>query len=83
MRLMFFSKYSDFYADSQNAIKNSQKRFAFFDNCVWIGCCKFSLLWQESLSSAVNVMTASVKILDLIKKDVFQLNFAQNDEKIE
>ena len=73
--MFFFSKCSKFLVDLRNAIKFLQKVFAFWDNCIWIGCGKFSLLWREFFSSAVNVLRNSSEILDLIKREVFQLNF--------
>ena len=61
------------------AIKNSEKAFRFFDNCVRIDCVKLSLLRREYLSSAVNVLTTSYKALRLTKTDFFRLNYLPND----
>ena len=77
----FISKCSKFYVYLKNAIKFPQKASGFLDNCIWIGCEEFSLLWQEYLSSAVDVLTKSPKILDLTKIEVLQLNLCQNDGK--
>ena len=33
MKLTFFSKYSKVYVDSENAMKFSEKRYGFGDNC--------------------------------------------------
>ena len=62
------------------AIKNSEKAFRFFDNCVRIYCAKLSLLRREYLSSAVNVLTTSYKALRLTKTDFFRLNYLPNDQ---
>ena len=55
--------------------KEFQKVFIFLDNCIWIGWVKLSLLRREYLSSAVIVLTNSVKILHITKRDSFRLNF--------
>ena len=60
--------------------KQIRKSFLFGDNCVRIGCVKFSLLRREYLSSAVNVLTKSYKALHLTKTDFFQLNYLPNDQ---
>ena len=52
----------------------------FLDNCILIACTKLSLLLQEYLSSAVNVLINNPRVLDVSKRDVFQLNVFQNDE---
>ena len=59
-----------------------QNVFDFLDNCIWIGSSKFSLLWREHSSSAVNMLTSSPEISDLTKNDSFYLSLAQNDEKV-
>ena len=48
----------------------------------WIGNDKLSLLLPEYSQLAVNVLTSSPKISDLIKNNFFLLNLAQNDEKV-
>ena len=60
--------------------KKIRKSFLFGDNCVRIGCVKFSLLRREYLSSAVNVLTNSYKALRLTKTDFFRLNYLPNDQ---
>ena len=42
----------------------------------------FPLLRREYLSSAVNVLTKILKILDVTKGDFFQLNYLHSDESI-
>ena len=78
----FFWKCWRFNAHFENARKNWEKAFCFWDNCVRIGCVKLSLLRREYLSSAVNVLTTSYKALRLTKKDFFRLNYLPNDQQI-
>ena len=54
--------------------KNQEKSFCLSDNCIWIGYAKLSPLRIEYLPSAVNVLKDSPKILDITKRDIFQLN---------
>ena len=54
--------------------KNSEKYFYFWDNYIWIGCVELSLLRTEYLSSVVNVLTNSLKILYITYRDSLQLN---------
>ena len=61
--------------------KKSEKAFSFLDNCIRIGCHKFSGLGKEYLSSAVNVLTSSPNISHITKRDISQPNFPQSDEK--
>ena len=74
-----FWKCSKYNVDYRNAEKNSEKVFCFWDNSIWIGCVKLSLLRGEYLSSAVNVLKNSFKILNSSKIDLFQLNYVQSD----
>ena len=60
--------------------KIEQKLLCFWDDCVGIGCVKYSLLRREYLSSAVNVLTNTYKAFRLTKTDFFRLNFLQNDQ---
>ena len=55
------------------------KLFVFGDNCIWIVCFKLFLLRREYLSSAVNVLANSYKVLDITKRDISQLIYLQND----
>ena len=69
MRIHFF------FQNVQNLMKNTKKKkaerlervFCFLDDCIEIDCCKFSLSQREYLSSAVNLLTSSAKILDITK----------------
>ena len=46
-----------------------------------ICCCNFCILLREYLSSAVNMLTNSLKIPDQTKEDFFQLNLSPIHEK--
>ena len=41
---------------------------------MWMGCIKLSLLGREHLSTALIVLTNSLKPLDITKRDFLQLN---------
>ena len=80
MRVIFFWKCSKFNVDFRNEDRNWEKVFYFWDKCIWICCFKLPLLRREYLSSAVNVLTNSLKILHSTKLDFFQLNYVQIDQ---
>ena len=75
----FFWKCSKFNIHLRNGSKNSEKDFIFPDNSIWIGCVQLSLLRIEYLSSAVNVLTNSLTILNSSNIDLFQLNYVHSD----
>ena len=83
----FISEHWKVHVDIENAKKKKkkvhQKVYGFSDNFSSIGNGKFSLLLRKYSSLAVNVLTRSPKISDLIKKIFFELTLAQIDEKIE
>ena len=54
--------------------KNCEKALSFSDNSISIGSVKLSLLRREYLSSPVNVLTNSAKILHILKRNFFELN---------
>ena len=56
--------------------------FFYYDNYIWIGIVKLSLLRTGYFSSAANVLTSSPKIFHVNKKDFFQLNWLGSDEWI-
>ena len=58
----------------QNAEKNSKNIFGFWDICRWKCYNKFPLWWREYLSSKVNELRNSPKILHISKRDLFKLN---------
>ena len=72
-RVIFFSKYLKFNLDFKNAARNSEKGFCFWDNCIWIGIVKLSLLKTGYFSSAANVSTSSPKVWNVHKRDFFDL----------
>ena len=78
----FFAKYSRFYVDSANAGKHSENIFWFWDNFIWIGCVRHSLLLREYLSLGVNMLTNSLKISVTTKTEFFGLTFFISDRKI-
>ena len=75
----FFSKCSKVNVDFKNAENNSEKDFCFLKNCIWIGCIKLPLLRKQHLSSEVNVLTNTPKILHMTKRDI-QLNLFHRDQ---
>ena len=70
----FFSKRSKFQLDFIKAAKNWEKYFCFWDNCIWIGIVKRSLLRTGYFSSATNVLTSRPKILHVNMRYFFQLS---------
>ena len=54
---LFLWKCIKFGVHSRNWAKYSENIFRFFDNFIWIGCGKFSLLRKEYLPSAITVLT--------------------------
>ena len=79
MRVIFCLKIIKLNVDFRNSEKNWEKVFCFWDNSIWIGCVKLSLLRGEYLSSAVNVLTNSLNILNSSNIDLFQLNYVDSD----
>ena len=65
MKVIFFSKWSKFYVDFENAIKFSENVDGLEDNCVW----QEWQLWQECMWAAVNVLKSGPKISDPTKRD--------------
>ena len=78
-RSSFFRKCLKFHVDIENARKNLEKAFCFWDNFVRHGCVKLSLLRREYWSSEVNVLTNTYKALLLTKTDFLRLNYLHND----
>ena len=69
MSVIFFLKVLKISSIFQIFRRKLGKKFFFWDNCIWNGCVKLSLLRREYLSSAVNVLTNSVKIFHITKRD--------------
>ena len=85
MRVMFFLKI--FRVESKFRKCKKKKKiekniFNFWDNCIWKCCDKFSLLRTEYLSSAVNGLANSLKILHENLRDFFNLNHLRRDQEI-
>ena len=78
----FFWKRSKFNADFKNAEENREKVICFKDKSIWIGCVNLSLLRRKYLSSAVNVLTNSLKILHSTKIDFFERNNVDSNQWI-
>ena len=64
----------------KNAEKNRAKAFCFWENCIWIGCCKYCLLRTEYFSWAVNVLTNGLNVLHFTKSDFFKLSWLHSDQ---
>ena len=75
MRVLFFLQMLKILYRFQKCKKKLRKAFYFFDNWVWIGCVKLSLL-REYLSPAVNAGTTGSKIFHISKRDVFHSTFS-------
>ena len=75
-----FRKYSKFNVDYRNAEKNWEKVSCFWDNSIWIGCIKLSLLRREYLSAALKVLTNCLKILHSTKRNFLQLILVHSDQ---
>ena len=80
MRFFFFGKCSKFNVDFKNAKKNWEKISIFWDNRIWNGCCKLSLLRRAYLSRQVNALRNSFKTLHISKRDFLQRNCLHNDQ---
>ena len=78
--LYFFSKCSKFEIDIKNLAKIWEKLFSFSDNFIWIGIIKLSLLRTGYFSLVADVLTSSVKIWRLNKREFYEHNFLASDE---
>ena len=67
-------KFLKFNLASKNAETNWENVFSFWDNCIWIGSLKLSLLRREYFSLVVNVLRNSLENLHITKRDDFELN---------
>ena len=73
--IFFFKMFLKFNLDFKKAAKNSEKLFCSWDNWICIGIVKMSLLRIGYFSLAANVLTSSLKILHVNKRDVFQFSW--------
>ena len=62
--------------------QKTQKIFHFLDSFISTTCHKFSLLRREYLSCTVHVLTNSLKISNITKRENAKLNFSQSDKTI-
>ena len=82
MKVIFFSKYSKFYVDLENAMKVKEDADGFEDNCVWTCCVSFSQLWQECMWAVVNVLKSSPNILHRTKPHHKKLKLFDINKKL-
>ena len=73
MRVIFYFENVKTLTKFQTFRKTSEKYFCFWDNCIWTGCVKLSLLRTEYLSSALIVLTKSLNILHITNRDFLKL----------
>ena len=71
-----------FDLNSKSGEKNWEKVSCYLDICIWIGCVKLSWTRREYLSSAVNVLPNSPKILYTAIREMLQLNCFHSDQEI-
>ena len=60
--------------------KKCGKFFCFLDKFIWIGSVKLTVFRTEFLSSVMNVLTNSPKVLLISKRDFSKLKFLHSDE---
>ena len=77
-----FWKCSKFNADWKNAEKKSEKMFCFWDQWIWIVWTELNLLRREYLTSAVYVLTKSLKTFHVTKSHFFKLNYVHINQSI-
>ena len=70
----FFWKYSKLNLHFENTLKNPEKVFSFWDNCMWMGSIKLSLLGREHMSTAFILLRNSLKLSHITKRDFLPLN---------
>ena len=82
MKVIFFSKYSEFYLDFEKLVKLRENVDSFQDNCAWTCSGNFCQLWQKHMCWAVNVLKKCPNISDPTKRHERQLNFFDINEKL-
>ena len=82
MKVNFFPKNLKCNLDFKNATKKWEKVFYFWDNIIWIGIVKLSLLRTWYFPSADNVLRSSTNILHVNKRDFFHINCLGSDRWI-
>ena len=79
-RVIFFSKCLKCNVDFKNVTIISEKVFCFWDNRIWTGIIKLSLLRTGYFPSAANVLTSSTKIFQFNRGEFFLLNWPGSDQ---
>ena len=84
MRVIFFLRCSKLNLNLQNVKKNKKftKCFGFWVNCIWKCSKKMPLLRRQYLSSALNGLTNSPKILHIIQRVFSNQNSFHMDQYI-
>ena len=80
MKDIFLSKSSKFNPDFKNKEQNREHFFLSYIVASELIMLKLSLLRREYLSSAVNVLTNSLKVLHIAKKYFIYFNYLQSDD---
>ena len=76
----FYWKYSKFNLDFENEEKNWEKCFSFWDNCMWMGYIKLSILGREHLPTALIVLRNGLKLSHITKRDFLEVNCVPVDQ---
>ena len=71
LRLNFFLEYCKLYVDSVNAAKNWENIFWFWDNCIWIGGVRHSLLVRKNTFHLVLICLQNVRRFQILLKQNF------------
>ena len=80
MKDIFLSKSSKFNPDFKNKEQNREHFFLSYIVASELIMLKLSLLRREYLSSAVNILTNSLKVLHIAKKYFIYFNYLQSDD---
>ena len=80
MRVIFFLKMFKIQSKFRKCWKNWEKVFRFWDKWIWKCCSKLPLLRREYLSSAVNGLTNSPKILHITQWDFLSPSYLHRDQ---
>ena len=80
MRAIFCLKILKLNVNFRNSEKNWEKVFCFWDNSIWIGCVKLSLLRREYLPSALSMLGKSLEILHITNRNFLKVNCLHSDQ---
>ena len=81
--IIFFSEMFKIWSRFHKWNEKLRKIFRFYNNCLWIGNCKWSQSGTEYLSSAVNVLTNNPRISKFNNGDIFRVIFPLSNQKIQ